>query len=757
MTGAREAWAQPIGATTIGEIESLQLEPGCADTYCGGTMVVAGQTVILPRNLLIDLPANRLTLRQIFQQAPAACQAAGETGLARNDGCLGGAKGALVTFFGNQDSCNQLIVGDVFIQKGPEILTGRVTFIDHANGYFRVNGTMGQDSGGAMVRINDPIGRYSLQQGPGCAGGPNCSPDPRFTSDPLNYTVSFANGYPLCIPSTLTGGARTQGADPATGAGDPFCPASNRLPAAVLARTPAAPVPDATHFAPLLLDDQVTVNGSFESVGGVRFLSANTVTVGNGITTSADPTQPDYLQVNTVVWDLPNFPALRARLRMKGATTLTDSQLDLFALRVDPTGNLNHEDPLSSTVNNPNTVGFALGGPGGIFSIALDVGFRTGAPVAPKLSPCDHLLNAGFLVCPGGGTLAEEFSIVSPPSREITARSRHRAANPGLASFDLQGALTPNGEYTRPLGISLGGFAVPGFVELNLALIRQPWIFEGLPWTLDRRISPQGCLSGPDPLNPSCETSLQPLAPYPVSRIDPRSLNNLVPPDAADRTLTFFTAQNGALVPGVLPYPPVDSCAQMAPPPPPPPVGLPNPPPVAAPLTATALAGIPVTIDLAARAVATPPATIVPGSVAIATPPNNGTAVSNGDGTVTYTPDPTFAGTDPFTFTIQDTNGLTSAPASVTVTVNDIVTITRADFTVATSTWRIDGTTSATTLQNAIQVFVGPLNGTFLGTGRVGAGGTWTLRITGPAPQVPFVSARSLFGGATNGFPVTLR
>ena len=43
--------------------------------------------MVIPRNLLIDLPANRLTLQQLFAQAPPACLANGETGLAKADRC----------------------------------------------------------------------------------------------------------------------------------------------------------------------------------------------------------------------------------------------------------------------------------------------------------------------------------------------------------------------------------------------------------------------------------------------------------------------------------------------------------------------------------------------------------------------------------------------------------------------------------------------------------------------------------------------
>lgn len=64
-----------------------------------------------------------------------------------------------------------------------------------------------------------------------------------------------------------------------------------------------------------------------------------------------------------------------------------------------------------------------------------------------------------------------------------------------------------------------------------------------------------------------------------------------------------------------------------------------------------------------------------PTSVAIATPPTNGTASAIGT-SITYTPTTGYAGSDSFTYTATNSGG-TSAPATVSVTVNDpVITIT---------------------------------------------------------------------------------
>jgi len=69
--------AAPQTALITGEIERITVT-NPADVWSGGTIVVGGQNVIIPRNLLIDLPANRLTLQQLFMGAPASCQASAE-------------------------------------------------------------------------------------------------------------------------------------------------------------------------------------------------------------------------------------------------------------------------------------------------------------------------------------------------------------------------------------------------------------------------------------------------------------------------------------------------------------------------------------------------------------------------------------------------------------------------------------------------------------------------------------------------------
>ena len=67
-----------------------------------------------------------------------------------------------------------------------------------------------------------------------------------------------------------------------------------------------------------------------------------------------------------------------------------------------------------------------------------------------------------------------------------------------------------------------------------------------------------------------------------------------------------------------------------------------------------------------------PDGAIDPATVLVIAPPTDGSVVVNPDGTVTYTPDPGFIGTDTFTYTVDDVEGLTSNVATVTVSVTPI-------------------------------------------------------------------------------------
>jgi hypothetical protein len=558
----------PTLADVIGEIERITIN-NPADSWSGGTIVVGGQNIILPRNLLMDLPANRLTLQQLFETAPAACVAKGETGLAKTDACNTSGAGGIATITANRTPAG-VIAGDVFIQKGAETVPGVVTFMDFTDGYLRLNGNANDPSTGVMVRLNDPIGRYTVQQGLGCQpGSQNCSPDPRFTSDPDNYTEAYSTGYPVCLPSTvarvftdvlnLSGtGTTTQltAKSDAAGNGDLLCPETNRPGGPQPAAAPTAA--DSRRFAPILVGDHLSASGNFEAVNGVRFLSAWGLKVSTQLQTTAAPGQPDYMFIDEMFIDSPAFQRNRIRNLIIGHTTLPNVDVMMWTTHHDPATNAVHEFPLASVRGCEAAAGagtcIGVLGPN-TFRTEERVDFVTG-PASRKTDACLQLRAdprfAPLNLCPQGGTVTEQFSILSPLTHEMQARTGRKVADPTLMSIDLAGNQAKNGQYLFPMGVGLGGIEVPFMLEINANALGFPTAFSGFPWLLDRRLSPGGC-NGP------CETTPQPLSPFPFEGFDPRAQATSLPrgpfsdpnftastlTSASNRILSFVTAVGG--------------------------------------------------------------------------------------------------------------------------------------------------------------------------------------------------------------------
>ncbi|MFQ5494393.1 MAG: hypothetical protein ACE5EX_03335, partial [Phycisphaerae bacterium] len=128
-----------------------------------------------------------------------------------------------------------------------------------------------------------------------------------------------------------------------------------------------------------------------------------------------------------------------------------------------------------------------------------------------------------------------------------------KTANPFLQAFDILGRDAQWGEYLTPMGI---GF--PEFVEIDLALVAQPFPFGGIPYLLDRRLHPAGCITG------ICESTPQPLDPFPYSRLDPRlqAPPPGVPLGARDRIISRWGPDPVTGIPGpgnvLMDWPPAD-------------------------------------------------------------------------------------------------------------------------------------------------------------------------------------------------------
>ena len=722
-----QLYAVPMTAPVSGEIEKITIND-VNDHWSGGVIIAGGQNIIVPKNLLMDLPANRVTLQQLFTEASASCQSQHETGLAKGDTCNASGTGGLATIQTTRLDNGNVIAGDVFIAKAAEVVTGQITYIDYNQGYFRVNGVAGTNAGGVMVRLNDPESRHTVQSGLGCAtGSPNCSPDPRFTLDGDNYTNVFMTGYPLCIPSTVQRnftdtlglGVATTRAN-ADGTGDMLCPTTNRTV------NNGQPVDDSRRFAPMMLGDSIMAEGNYETVGSTRFLSAHSSAVSAALSTKAVAGQPDYLFLDEVEIDVPGFQNQRARTLIIGYATVAPADIMIWSIHYDPQTNSPHEFPLA-TSTGCDTAGGAgtctaqglVGAGANIFKIRHDVDFLVGAK--PKVNPCSHLQAdprfAALNPCPAGGTTAEQFAILSPIPHEIQARTGRKfdsmqAGGAPLLTVDINGNEATNGQYLFPFGMGLGGISTPEMNEINLDAMATPLSFTGIPWNLDRRLSPGGCI------NNACENTPQPLDPFPFegSAMDPRTLGSIpadpysspnylsgsltdvrnrilsyINPNAArpngnaigvndtgNFTTALLTWQAAAPTVGglgagvvidtpILPQALICSANSAF-----------NSPPVAVDDTASTLAGTAVTIlvlpndsDANGDTLSVTGISATAGGAAatsITTTAGNSVSLAvNGD--ITFTPVGTFSGTDTFFSVISDGKGGT-ATAKVTVNVN---------------------------------------------------------------------------------------
>gem|GEM_PF-425400 len=506
----------------LGEIEHMFVDDP-NDMWSQGTIVIGRTAILVPRNLLIDLPANRLTLSGLFADAPPDCLAANESGLASQDSCVprGGAAHAAIAAVKLADG--RVIAGDIFLTKGgsgelaggiiPTSMGGYISHIDYDQGYIVVNGQMNQrpaadggpaDNPGIVIRWNDPEGVHTIQQGYGCAGGINCSPDVRFTCDPENYTLCTVNGYPQCIPSTnATLGARNDGADPVTGFGDEFCDMANRFD--LTGGPDNRLVSDSRIFMPVRVGDNFGGEGNWEEpVPGERFFSMHSGGTLVQLYTQDNSNSPDYLTMAEVEWDCGPWSNDRIKCLFIGFSTLADSQVDGYALHIDPATGENPPAPLPgvtdnliryplwTTVGNLDAINQGIPGQGaiaggdGIFKVGYDVDFILGAPVIHSI--CQNLQNGGFIgLCPNGGTMLEEFDLLNPLSREAQVFSRH-FLNPGNEPTNILGDPAAYGQYLTPIGVGH-----PEWDEIDLKRARTPMVFAAVPWTLDRRLGPGGC------------------------------------------------------------------------------------------------------------------------------------------------------------------------------------------------------------------------------------------------------------------------
>jgi hypothetical protein len=336
----------PMPASTqfdiTGFIQQATLDSTCtANAHCGGTILINGHLVVIPKETIVIFPANALTWQEIFAQAPAPY------GLGTNPPSSGLAMADLpapLTTYEAEVVGNRVITGGqdryiaglVYIsQQGLNSGAGFINFINYATGEMRVGGLLGNPATGARVQINDPVGRY----------GRVVSPDIRFTVDPDNPTITAGSGFPMCLPRVL--------ADPSIPGNpdDGLCPLTQRplavAPAVGYAATiqmndptalPGVP-PDATIQAPFEVGDYVTFSGTLVADPGFTagptagpwpgaantYISAHTITNNVAIFTWPN-TNPAYVKVDVALLGTGGLIVLGAgeaviRTRFEGQTT----------------------------------------------------------------------------------------------------------------------------------------------------------------------------------------------------------------------------------------------------------------------------------------------------------------------------------------------------------------------------------------------------------------------------------------------------
>ncbi|HYL12295.1 MAG TPA: hypothetical protein VEV41_04640 [Terriglobales bacterium] len=345
----------PPGFGEAGYIQAATLD-NSADPTSGGTLTMNGTTMIVPKNTVLQFPANTVTWAQLFNTTgnpfvtpvPPSHPAFTIT-------CSGPA-GTLCTGLALSDNAaqalgqspwmpfNAIVLGNIDVKgttinnvtglpnpKGTYIVglilpinqdlgnggQGFITFIDYATGRFEVGGTLGVAGTGTIIEINDPTGRYGLAH----------SPDPRFSVDNENPTIATGNGYPMCLPRVAPPNI------------DPECPTYNRphnpavgAPGHDNFLTPGAPMqvftmpasiapgttqPDPWKQIPFMLGDYVAYAGILQKINPAAainpsqpwntqtYISANTVSVDKLAAYTASGTAatvgPAYVQLARMV------------------------------------------------------------------------------------------------------------------------------------------------------------------------------------------------------------------------------------------------------------------------------------------------------------------------------------------------------------------------------------------------------------------------------------------------------------------------
>jgi hypothetical protein len=319
----------------------------------GGTVTLNNQTITIPCNLVVQMPANTFTWADFVH--------GGDPGPDPNFGDLSLGKGYPSFEIGVQGNIvdGKWIAGLAFVsQQSLNGGSGVIRSIDYTTGELHVD--TGDPTHPATVVINDPKGRFGRAQ----------SPDARFSVDDANPTIHAATGYPMCVPRVHTDPTLALAA-----ADDPLCPQANRpkpscrnfsiagvappasgeltpAPAGqrycsqfVMPRAGTVGGPDPRQQAPFEVGDYIQYNGTLVNGPNGPYVSAHTIEANVGIYTQPG-TQPSYLAIGEfgVGTADPNATAVNGagqetqdRIFLESETTDVKTPVDIYMQDVDPT------------------------------------------------------------------------------------------------------------------------------------------------------------------------------------------------------------------------------------------------------------------------------------------------------------------------------------------------------------------------------------------------------------------------------------
>ena len=462
----------------------------------GGTVTVNGVSIVVPCNMVIQMPANTLTWADFVNGAadPTEYDANGIKGFKTHGNTSPMQYEMSVT--GNMVGTQNIAALMYVSQQSLNGNTGFITKIDYATGNIEVdNGT----GGPATIQINDPNGRFGRLQ----------SPDGRYSVDDENPTIHSGTGYPMCVPRTLTNPTVAGNPD------DPLCPQINRPKANVTCRNfalagVALPVsgdialpapgqtycsafvmppvtafgaiagrlptePDARQQVPFEVGDYINYSGTlFQGADGSDYISAHTIEASVGIFTQPG-TQPSYLAIGGfgVGTAEPTTVGLNGagqeatnRIFLEAETTDVKTPVDIYYMDVNANGSIRNRwvTPFEMTGEcNPAAVPVGSPLPAACYGATGGITTQNLGPQAAR-ARIRAVKSPAFLLGQPSRTVRVVARSLCPPTQTVSAGIINTVAQdncinnaPAFANGIVAGEyLAPVFEYIFPENVKVG-------------------------------------------------------------------------------------------------------------------------------------------------------------------------------------------------------------------------------------------------------------------------------------------------------------